>query len=78
MNPHPLMEPYDDSGNQAANELLTEVERLRSWKREALEVIRAWERVHEALGRPGALGESKAAASLREVERLLTRGRCGR
>lgn len=25
----PLMEPYDDSGNQAANDLLTEVEWLR-------------------------------------------------
>lgn len=45
-----------------------ELHRLRAWKAEATEVIRAWEQVWEALGRPGRLGESKAAAVLRSVE----------
>ena len=34
------------------------------WKAEATEVMREWERVWEALGSPGRLGESKAAAAL--------------
>lgn len=70
----------DGSGNQPSTELLDEVERLRAWKREALAVLAAWDQVWEALGRPGGLGESKAAASVREVERLLVPAgrRCGR
>ena len=45
-----------------------EIERLRAWKAEAIEVIRSWEQVWEALGRPGRLGESKAVAVLHAVE----------
>lgn len=45
-----------------------EIERLRAWKAEATEVIGSWEQVWEALGRPGRLGESKAAAVLRAVK----------
>lgn len=52
-----------------------EIEALRRWKAEATEVIEAWERVWDALGQPGALGESKAAASLAQVARL--RAACG-
>jgi hypothetical protein len=44
-----------------------ELQRLRAWKAEAIEVIGSWEQVWEALGRPGRLGESKAAAVLRAV-----------
>lgn len=44
-----------------------EIEALRAWKAEATEVIGSWEQVWEALGRPGRLGESKAAAVLRAV-----------
>lgn len=47
--------------------LEAENERLRRWKAEATEVIAEWEKVHEALGRPGRLGQSKAAASEAEV-----------
>ena len=38
--------------------------RLAAWKSEAIEVIAAWEQVWDALGRPGRLGQSKAAAAL--------------
>ena len=38
--------------------------------RQALIELAEWDRVHEALGSPGELGESKVLASLAEVERL--------
>ena len=47
-----------------------EVARLEQWKAEATEVIEAWERVWDALGRPGRLGELRTEAALREVEGL--------
>lgn len=50
--------------------LREEVKSLQQWKREACEVIGKWERVHEALGKPGKLGKSKADGALAEVERL--------
>lgn len=50
-----------------AQEAADEIERLRKWKAEATEVIRSWEDVWVALGRPGELGESKAIAALRTV-----------
>jgi hypothetical protein len=53
----------------------TEIDRLRRWKAEAMAVLGDWEKVYEALGRPGQLGESKAKASEAEVLRLLARGR---
>lgn len=48
----------------------TEVERLRRWKEEARTVLTDWVKVHDALGSPGALGESMALSSLAEVGRL--------
>lgn len=59
--PHPL-----------AKEAAAEIEALRAWKAEAIEVIGQWEKVWDALGRPGRLGESKAAAVLRFIQ--ATRG----
>lgn len=47
-----------------------EATNLRRWKAEATEVLSNWDKVFEALGRPGRLGESQAAASLAEVQRL--------
>lgn len=44
-----------------------EIESLRRWKAEAMTVLSEWEQVWEALGHPGFLGESKAAASLRSL-----------
>lgn len=57
----------------AAPSLAAEVERLSSWKQEAIQVIASWEKIHERLGRPGRLGESKAAATLAEVEAMADR-----
>ena len=47
-----------------------EVERLRRWKTEAALVLDAWNKVYQALGQPGALGESLAAASLAKVKQM--------
>lgn len=49
--------------------LPSEVDRLRKWKREALRVLAEWEKVFEALGSPGELGDSKPAAVLAEIAR---------
>lgn len=56
--PHLLIEAAD------------EIERLASWKQEAIAGIAEWEKVYDALGQPGRLGESKAIASAHEVHRL--------
>lgn len=47
-----------------------EIARLRQWKQDACNVMTKWEKVWEALGRPGKLGRSKADGALVEVERL--------
>lgn len=55
----------------AMSEAAKEIEQLRAWKAEALEVLAAWERVWEAvgkLGKPGPLGESKPISVLRYLE----------
>lgn len=52
------------------NSVEREVMRLRWWKAEAIAVLNDWERVWVALGRPGPLGASKAAACEAEVARL--------
>lgn len=46
-----------------------ELRNLRRWKSEATTVLDTWDKVHEALGSPGLLGEHKSAASLAEIER---------
>lgn len=50
----------------------SEVETLRHWKAEAMTVLAEWDQVFDALG-GGRLGESKAAASLDQVQRLTAR-----
>ena len=52
------------------SEAADEIDRLRRWKREATEVIERWDKVFDALGRPGRLGELKSVAAKSEVERL--------
>lgn len=49
---------------------LDEIDRLRRWKAEATQVIDEWDRVWDAAGRPGPLGETKAET----VRRLLVEG----
>lgn len=41
-----------------------ELVRLKSWKAEATEVIAGWERVWDAMGRPGRLGRPKSEGCL--------------
>ena len=45
--------------------------RLDAWKREAMAVIGAWEKVWVALGEPGALGALKSTNSLAAVQQLV-------
>jgi hypothetical protein len=52
-------------------ELLAELDAADQWKREATEVIESWERVYEALGDVGGLGQRRSDAVLAEVLRLL-------
>ena len=48
--------------------LANEIIDLRRWKAEATVVLSEWDQVWEAAGRPGQLGESKAAAVRRMFE----------
>lgn len=51
-----------DSGLQRDMDLaFSEIDNLRRWKSEALQVFTEWEEVYDAIGRPGPLGASKAA-----------------
>lgn len=47
-----------------------QVEPLEAWKESAIKELGRWDKVHEALGKPGKLGESMAEASLLEVQKL--------
>lgn len=52
---------------RAAAEAVRERDRLAQWKAEATAVLAEWDLVHEALGKPGQLGQSIAAASATAV-----------
>ena len=47
-----------------------ELERLRAWKAEAIEVLNGWEHAWEAAGQPGPLGPSKALAVATALEQM--------
>lgn len=47
----------------------TTVGQLRSWKNLAMQVLAEWDKIHEELGKPGRLGQTKSNASLEEVQR---------
>lgn len=51
-------------------DLVAEVERLTDWKRDAMRVLAGWERVWDALGKPGPLGATKSDSALAAVQRL--------
>lgn len=53
-----------------AAEMRSELMHLRRWKLEATEVIESWERVYEALGDVGGLGQRRSDAVLAEVLRM--------
>lgn len=56
--PHRLLQVQIAEPSDAA-----EILRLQQWKAEAMEVLAKWDKVHEALGSPAALGQSTAVAS---------------
>lgn len=62
----------DRVNGTAPTEPADELARLRSWKAEAMEVLGVWDQVHDALGSPAGLGQSKAAASLAAARHLTT------
>lgn len=43
------------------------IEQLEAWKESATRILGAWDEVWVALGQPGPLGTSKAAASLAAI-----------
>lgn len=61
---------------RGVDDLRAERDRLAAWKREAIMVLTEWEAVFQALGAPGRLGESKAAASLAAIRRLVPQPEC--
>lgn len=53
--------------SREAQTALDEIDQLRRWKSEAIIVLNEWEDVWQRAGRPGPLGESKAAAVRRMI-----------
>lgn len=60
-----------DPDGTTPTEPADELARLRAWKAEAMEVLGVWDQVHDALGSPAKLGQSKATASLAAAQRLV-------
>lgn len=57
---------------QLGRNCIDRVIELETWKRGAIAVLEQWDAVHDALGKPGKLVESKAEASRKEADRLRT------
>jgi hypothetical protein len=55
---------WDGQEGKECADALKEIDYLRRWQLEATAVLAEWERVWEAAGRPGQLGQSKAAGLL--------------
>jgi len=53
-----------------AHELVREIQRLKRWKAEALQVLNQWDEAWQAAGCPGQLGESIPMATAAEISRL--------
>lgn len=64
-----------EAARQAVANADAELASLRRWKIEATEVIRQWDKVWGALGRPGRIGTSKSEGVLAEVERVKAEAR---
>jgi hypothetical protein len=57
-----------DKDRQQLTTALDEIDSLRRWKQESLEVLASWEQVWIAAGSPGPLGSSKADSVRRVLE----------
>ena len=68
----PLATP--EAGLAETGELLdwyeARIKELETWKASAMRVLSEWDAVFDALGKPGALGDSKAVASLARIKEL--------
>lgn len=62
--------PREQAMLDALVALRSERDQLARWRAEGMEVLDAWDRVYEAAGKPGLLGQSMAAATENEVRRL--------
>lgn len=63
-------EPNQEDWLDCADALLEEVDRLRAWKAEALEVSRQWEEAWVTAGRPGTIGRPKSEGMIAHVKAL--------
>lgn len=62
-----------NSDRQQCDEILNEIDRLRRWKAEAIEVLQHWDAVAERFDLSGHLGEFTADAVGKEIDRLRQR-----
>ena len=69
--PTAMLHPEDIDSFPPMVEARDTIDRLTEWKDSATRVLTEWERVFEALGRPGPLGGSKASNTLAEVDHLI-------
>ena len=67
---HVVIDPETEDRLNHLLDIIKERESLMRWKAEATEVIESWERVYEALGDPGELGQRRSDAALSEVLRM--------
>lgn len=56
--------------SQLYEDAMDEIDRLRRWRSEALDVLDEWDLVYDECGAPGPLGASKARAVLAYVRGL--------
>ena len=62
--------PAEAPQNRAIRDAITEIEQLRRWKAEAMEVLAGWDAVWRDAGSPGELGQYRSTAVGQEIRRL--------
>jgi len=62
--------PAEAPQNRAIRDAMTEIEHLRRWKAEAMEVLAGWDAVWREAGSPGELGQVRSVATCQEIRRL--------
>ena len=62
--------PANCPQDRAIRDAITEIEQLRRWKAEAMEVLAGWDAVWRDAGSPGELGQYRSIAVGQEIRRL--------
>lgn len=62
--------PAEAPQNRAIRDAIAEIEQLRRWKAEAMEVLAGWDAVWRDAGSPGELGQYRSTAVRQEIRRL--------